>query len=85
MLVLYETALGYCLFKVTDSAKIESADLWKEFESPEKASKLYLFYFTKETDQKHASCLPSQIKVESDPSIHINSHRRGRYHSYTKW
>jgi len=41
MLVLYETALGYCLFKVTDSAKIESADLWKEFESPEKASKLY--------------------------------------------
>ena len=41
MLVLYETALGYCLFKVTDSAKIESADLWKEFESPEKANKLY--------------------------------------------
>jgi hypothetical protein len=45
MLVLYETALGYCLFKVTDSAKIESADLWKEFESPEKASKLYLILF----------------------------------------
>ncbi|KAF9523465.1 hypothetical protein CPB83DRAFT_862853 [Crepidotus variabilis] len=40
MLVLYETAMGYCLFKVTDAAKIESADLWKEFESPEKASKL---------------------------------------------
>ncbi|KAF9448460.1 Nop-domain-containing protein [Macrolepiota fuliginosa MF-IS2] len=40
MLVLYETALGYCLFKVTDSAKLESADLWKEFESPEKAHKL---------------------------------------------
>ncbi|KAF8803955.1 Nop domain-containing protein [Phlegmacium glaucopus] len=40
MLVLYETAMGYCLFKVSDSAKIESADLWKEFESPEKASKL---------------------------------------------
>ncbi len=42
MLVLYETAMGYCLFKVTDSAKLESADLWKEFESPEKASKLYV-------------------------------------------
>ncbi len=40
MLVLYETALGYCLFKVTDSAKLENADLWKEFESPEKAHKL---------------------------------------------
>ncbi|KAJ3571186.1 hypothetical protein NP233_g3916 [Leucocoprinus birnbaumii] len=40
MLVLYETALGYCLFKVSDSAKLESADLWKEFESPERAHKL---------------------------------------------
>ncbi|TFK74364.1 Nop-domain-containing protein [Pluteus cervinus] len=40
MLVLYETALGYCLFKVTDTAKIESPDLWEEFESPEKANKL---------------------------------------------
>ena len=38
MLVLYETAMGYCLFKVTDAAKLESADLWKEFESPERAS-----------------------------------------------
>jgi nucleolar protein 58 len=42
MLVLYETALGYCLFKVSNSAKLESADLWKEFESPEKANKLYV-------------------------------------------
>ncbi|KAJ3486955.1 hypothetical protein NLJ89_g11760 [Agrocybe chaxingu] len=40
MLVLYETAMGYCLFKVTDSAKIESADLWEEFKTPQKASKL---------------------------------------------
>ncbi|OCH95859.1 Nop-domain-containing protein [Obba rivulosa] len=40
MLVLYETPLGYCLFKLTDSAKAESADVWREFESPEKASKL---------------------------------------------
>jgi len=41
MLVLFETAMGYCLFKVTDTNKIESADLWKEFENPEKANKLY--------------------------------------------
>jgi nucleolar protein 58 len=40
MLVLYETALGYCLFKVSNEAKLESADLHKEFETPEKASKL---------------------------------------------
>ncbi|TFK22201.1 nucleolar protein NOP58 [Coprinopsis marcescibilis] len=40
MLVLYETALGYCLFKVSNEAKLESEDLYKEFESPEKASKL---------------------------------------------
>ncbi|KJA21651.1 hypothetical protein HYPSUDRAFT_41774 [Hypholoma sublateritium FD-334 SS-4] len=40
MLVLYETAMGYCLFKVTDTAKIESADLYQEFNTPEKASKL---------------------------------------------
>jgi nucleolar protein 58 len=40
MLVLYETALGYCLFKVTDSAKLTSGDLWEEFETPERANKL---------------------------------------------
>jgi nucleolar protein 58 len=44
MLVLFETAMGYCLFKVTDTNKIESADLWKEFESPEKANKLYVAF-----------------------------------------
>ncbi|KAG6330391.1 hypothetical protein ID866_8697 [Astraeus odoratus] len=40
MLVLYETAMGYCLFKLTDSAKLDSADLYKEFETPERANKL---------------------------------------------
>ncbi|KAL5488352.1 NOP58 [Sanghuangporus weigelae] len=40
MLVLYETSLGYCLFKLTDSAKLKSADLWEEFESPERAGGL---------------------------------------------
>lgn len=40
MLVLFETAMGYCLFKLTDAAKLESEDLWKEFETPEKANKL---------------------------------------------
>ncbi|KAH9950086.1 Nop domain-containing protein [Amylocystis lapponica] len=40
MLVLYETSLGFCLFKVTDSAKVSSGSVWEEFESPEKANKL---------------------------------------------
>jgi len=42
MLVLYETAMGYCLFKMSDAAKLEQPDdLYKEFESPAKANKLY--------------------------------------------
>ncbi|KAH7103031.1 Nop-domain-containing protein [Auriculariales sp. MPI-PUGE-AT-0066] len=40
MLVLYETPLGFCLFKVTDAGKLDNADLWKEFETPEQASSL---------------------------------------------
>jgi hypothetical protein len=44
MLVLYETSLGFCLFKLTDSAKLESADLWEDFQSPEKANKLCVNY-----------------------------------------
>lgn len=32
--------MGYCLFKLSDSAKLESADLYKSFETPEKATKL---------------------------------------------
>ena len=44
MLVLYETAMGYCLFKLSDSAKLDSADLYREFETPEKANKLYVHH-----------------------------------------
>ncbi|EJD54021.1 Nop-domain-containing protein [Auricularia subglabra TFB-10046 SS5] len=40
MLVLYETSLGFCLFKVSDSGKLDSPDLWKEFETPERANSL---------------------------------------------
>ena len=58
MLVLYETAMGYCLFKVTDSAKIESADLYKEFSTPEKASKLCVLFLFFWTEGSYASFLP---------------------------
>ncbi|KAG8936638.1 Nucleolar protein 58 [Tulasnella sp. 419] len=40
VLVLYETALGYCLFKLTDDGKLNSEDLYKSFETPEKANSL---------------------------------------------
>lgn len=40
MLVLYETSLGFCLFRLTDDAKIESKNLLEDFETPEKANKL---------------------------------------------
>ncbi|KAI0786441.1 hypothetical protein C8Q75DRAFT_799637 [Abortiporus biennis] len=40
MLVLYETSLGYCLFKLSDSAKATSDNVWEDFETPEKANKL---------------------------------------------
>jgi hypothetical protein len=44
MLVLYETALGFCLFKVTDAGKLQNpSSLWKEFQTPEKANGLYAF------------------------------------------
>lgn len=41
MLVLYETSLGFCLFKLSDSARLKEANLWDEFETPEKANNLY--------------------------------------------
>jgi hypothetical protein len=37
MLVLFETALGFCLFKFNEG-KFSSEDLWKEFETPERAN-----------------------------------------------
>lgn len=43
MLVLYETPLGFCLFKVSDAGKLDSPDLWKEFETPERANSLSVF------------------------------------------
>jgi NOP5NT (NUC127) domain len=40
MLVLYETAMGFALFKLTDSAKLTDPNLHKEFETPERANSL---------------------------------------------
>ncbi|KAG9011547.1 Nucleolar protein 58 [Tulasnella sp. JGI-2019a] len=40
VLVLYETSLGFCLFKLTDEGKLNSENLWKDFETPEGANSL---------------------------------------------
>jgi hypothetical protein len=51
MLVLYETAMGFALFKLTDSAKLTDPDLYKEFETPERANGLcvlHIFFTTKD-------------------------------------
>uniref|UniRef100_A0A4W3IKA2 Nucleolar protein 58 n=1 Tax=Callorhinchus milii TaxID=7868 RepID=A0A4W3IKA2_CALMI len=41
MLVLFETAAGYAIFKVLDESKLQEVDnLWREFETAEKAHKI---------------------------------------------
>ncbi|XP_061081790.1 nucleolar protein 58 [Conger conger] len=56
MLVLFETAAGYAIFKVLDEQKIQEVDsLWKEFETPEKANKIVkLKHFEKFQDTTEA-------------------------------
>uniref|UniRef100_A0A8D2B9V2 Nop domain-containing protein n=1 Tax=Sciurus vulgaris TaxID=55149 RepID=A0A8D2B9V2_SCIVU len=42
MLVLFETSVGYAIFKVLNEKKLQEVDsLWKEFETPEKANKMH--------------------------------------------
>ncbi len=42
MLVLFETPAGYALFKVLNEGKLQEANVYKEFSSPENAQKLYV-------------------------------------------
>lgn len=39
MLVLTETPIGFAVFKLGNDYKLDNKDLWKEFETPEKANK----------------------------------------------
>ncbi|XP_073318373.1 nucleolar protein 58 isoform X1 [Pagrus major] len=56
MLVLFETAAGYAIFKVLDESKLQKVDsLYKEFETPEKANKVVkLKHFEKFQDTTEA-------------------------------
>lgn len=40
VLVLFETAVGFCLFSLSDEAKLSSPDLYKSFESEKEANRL---------------------------------------------
>jgi len=75
MLVLYETAMGYCLFKLTDSAKLESADLYKSFETPEKASKLYV-HDPRVLDTADTRLL-NKVKAEGASPFHVDRYCSG--------
>jgi len=89
MLVLYETALGFCLFKLTDTAKLETADLWEEFESPEKANKLYVVFLVRILVLNSRSFLSFgprsvlwnlKVKASRSASIHVHCEGRRRNH-----
>ncbi|XP_062383830.1 nucleolar protein 58 isoform X3 [Sardina pilchardus] len=56
MLVLFETAAGYAIFKVLDEQKLQEVDsLYKEFETPEKANQMVkLKHFEKFQDTTEA-------------------------------
>nr|XP_020441751.1 nucleolar protein 58 [Monopterus albus] len=56
MLVLFETAAGYAIFKVLDESKLQQVDnLYKEFETPEKANTIVkLKHFEKFLDTTEA-------------------------------
>ncbi|XP_050825561.1 nucleolar protein 58 [Gopherus flavomarginatus] len=56
MLVLFETAAGYAVFKVLNEKKLQEVDsLWREFETPEKANKIVkLKHFEKFQDTTEA-------------------------------
>ncbi|MEE6490157.1 hypothetical protein FKM82_015791 [Ascaphus truei] len=56
MLVLFETAAGYAIFKVLDEKKLQEVDnIWKEFETVEKANKVVkLKHFEKFQDTTEA-------------------------------
>ncbi|XP_028326012.1 nucleolar protein 58 isoform X1 [Gouania willdenowi] len=56
MLVLFETAAGYAIFKVLNESKLQQVDsLFKEFETPEKANKIVkLKHFEKFQDTTEA-------------------------------
>ncbi|KAL4427848.1 hypothetical protein ABPG75_001937 [Micractinium tetrahymenae] len=70
MLLLFESSAGFCLFKVLDEGKLKQAetqDVWSDFETPEKASKVVKlkafskFENTAEALQAAASLVDSKL------------------------
>ncbi|GAB1285012.1 Nucleolar protein 58 [Apodemus speciosus] len=86
MLVLFETSVGYAIFKVLNEKKLQEVDsLWKEFETPEKANKIgFLFVALADlaicrpgwpgTQKTACLCLPSTgIKVCTTTTQNTNA------------
>jgi NOP5NT (NUC127) domain len=72
MLVLYETAIGFALFKLTDSAKLTDPNLHKEFETPERANGLCVksLHCQRMFTPLHMVSLSIQTEIEIPTSIH---------------
>lgn len=69
MLVLFETAAGFALFKVLDEGKVKQTDdLWKEFETPTKAQKIVALKSFSKFDNTADALASATALVESKMS-----------------
>lgn len=68
MLVLSETPIGFVVFKLGNDYKLDSKDLWKEFETPEKANKAYVFFVACITLMLTAG----QAQGRGHPALHLH-------------
>lgn len=74
MLVLYETSLGFCLFKMTDEGKLNSGNLWKEFETPEGANSLSVHSGMLRSQSSLMKQVIAQAKAEGTTPIRFYGH-----------
>jgi len=66
MLVLFETAAGFALFKVLDEGKLKQTDdLWREFETPSQAKKVVAFKSFSKFDTTADALASATALVES--------------------
>lgn len=70
VLVLFETAVGFCLFKMSDKAKVESPSLWKEFDDVSSTNNLLklsaIHRFTSTVEAVEAAASINEGKMSKD-------------------
>ncbi|KAF4014202.1 hypothetical protein G4228_005259 [Cervus hanglu yarkandensis] len=75
MLVLFETSVGYAIFKVLNEKKLQEVDsLWKEFETPEKANKILSRYRLKFSADKVDTMIVQAISLLDDLDKELNNY-----------